>query len=420
MEWESYLPMDERVAQAKASATSATSARRTRPIVVMLSSKSKSQFDGKPLAVHRDRLRLAIESEKLLDAELFEVWTNESAPAAPATVSWWEHCVTQAREADVLLAIYNGDAGSQIPSAGGIGICHAEFLGAVETGPERVRVITLANPSVTTDADRLFAQDLARYELFSAHGVSDAAQLDNAVLKALLDAVRTLIATGRGSLRRGRRYAGSALEWTRLSMRERRRAMRDEVVRALGDSPVSDESAQPLVTRIAGTPLLVVCDAVPGPMSVAAARELVGQPFLRDHVHNSLLAPGTVGPVHFIACQRAVTEAQALRQLGHPDAVVVRPPFGVYVADDVSKVQMIFLADCHDAGNTRARVQEALAWLERANETQLMLRRAEGRAEIVRTIARFQGAGPSTPTAVGLTAPKPPAKGTRKRVSRAK
>jgi hypothetical protein len=66
-----------------------------------------------------------------------------------------------------------------------------------------------------------------------------------------------------------------------------------------------------------------------------------------------VLGPRRSGPVHLIACQRSVTESQALRQLGFPDVTVVSPPFGVYVVDEVQKVQLIFLANCRDPTSTR-------------------------------------------------------------------
>jgi ABC-type dipeptide/oligopeptide/nickel transport system ATPase component len=61
---------------------------------------------------------------------------------------------------------------------------------------------------------------------------------------------------------------------------------------------------------------------------------------------------GIVGESGLIACHKTVTEAQALRLLGFPDATVVSAPFGVYVADDVQKIQMILIANCRDETTT--------------------------------------------------------------------
>ena len=70
------------------------------------------------------------------------------------------------------------------------------------------------------------------------------------------------------------------------------------------------------------------------------------------------------GPVHLIACHKTVTESQAIRQLGFPDAIVVSAPFGIYVADDVQKIQMVFIANCRDESTTQAHVQRFLQWLD--------------------------------------------------------
>ncbi len=133
-----------------------------------------------------------------------------------------------------------------------------------------------------------------------------------------------------------------------------------------------------------------VCDCIPASMTTAAARELVGQPFLRDHEISAALPKTTGGPVHLIACQKGVTEAQALRQLGFPDAVVVSAPFGIYVADDVQKIQLVFIANCRDETITRRHVQRFLLWLDQQGEDRLLAQRARSRRRIADLIAREQ------------------------------
>lgn len=88
------------------------------------------------------------------------------------------------------------------------------------------------------------------------------------------------------------------------------------------------------------------------------------------------------GPVHLIACQKGVSETQAIRQLGFPDAVVVTAPFGVYVADDVQKIQMAFIANCRDETTTRVNVQEFLNWLSDHGESKYLVQRAASRRKI--------------------------------------
>jgi hypothetical protein len=83
-----------------------------------------------------------------------------------------------------------------------------------------------------------------------------------------------------------------------------------------------------------------------------------------------------------------VTESQAARQLGFPDATIVAPPFGVYVADDVQKIQLVFIANCRDETATRQGVQRVFDWLEQSGEYARLSARAASRAKIVRAIAK--------------------------------
>ena len=94
-----------------------------------------------------------------------------------------------------------------------------------------------------------------------------------------------------------------------------------------------------------------------------------------------------VGPVHIIACHKGATETQAKKLLGFSDATVVSAPFGVYVADNVQKVQFVFITDCRDAANTYNRYLSFVTWLEETGEDEFLAQRAESRAKITRVIA---------------------------------
>ena len=113
---------------------------------------------------------------------------------------------------------------------------------------------------------------------------------------------------------------------------------------------------------------------------------MVGRPFLRDHERTDLLKKAQ-GPLHLIACHRGATETQARALLGFPDAIVVSDLFGIYVADEVQKVQFAFLANCRDDAQTRHALQRFLEWLEQSTEALRLAARAQSRANIVRTIA---------------------------------
>jgi hypothetical protein len=207
---------------------------------------------------------------------------------------------------------------------------------------------------------------------------------------ALREVVGELARAGVERFRGGHYDRGDALKWSRLDFAARRAAMEKALQHALGGQRIE----QGILVTIRGhgvsgnRRVLMVCHGIPAALSVAAARELVGQPFLDDYRLASSRTDAPSGPVHLVACHRGVTEAQALRQLGFPDATVVSTTFGVYVADDVQKIQMVFLAGCRDEIATQARVTQFLRWLDEAEEANRFVERAHARGRIALAMAR--------------------------------
>lgn len=137
-----------------------------------------------------------------------------------------------------------------------------------------------------------------------------------------------------------------------------------------------------------GHEILTEPHAIPAALSVGPALELVGQPFLRDHLLASNLKGKRGGPLHVIACHKTATETQAAKLLGFPDATFVTAPFGVFVADSIQKVQFAFIVNCRDEANTRHGVQRFMEWLSQTGEEALLAERALARARIVTAIAK--------------------------------
>ena len=207
------------------------------------------------------------------------------------------------------------------------------------------------------------------------------------VFEALHDAVVNLVQKGVRDASRGRFHGGAALDWERLDFETRRHQMRSIVRDSLQGRSGSKREADYDVVLVGGQKILLVVDAVPAAMSISAAREKVGQPFLHDHLLASSIGGSRGGPVHMIACQKSVTEAQALRMLGFPDATVVSAPFGIYVADGIQRIQLVLISGCRDESTTRHGVQRFFDWLEQTGEDTLLAQRAMSRAKIVATIA---------------------------------
>jgi Domain of unknown function (DUF4062) len=362
-------------------------------IRVMLSSRNNDMFPAGggagslPLTEVRAALKAEIEAIELLGKPVFEVWINEQAPAAAATLDIWDKCLAEVDDADVVIALSNGRAGWTKPN-GGTGICHAELMRAYDTAPGKLQLISLGNaggPAAEKERNARFQKYMDEIGLFGGQ-VKTIEELRSRVKDALREAVVRLTQSGVVEAGRGRGYLGQALDWRRLDFKGRKEAMEAVLRKAMAQRPGASMQKDKVLVDLDGEKVLMVPHAIPAAFSVPAARELVGQPFLKDHELAPLLKKAG-GPVHVIACHKTATETQATALLGFADATLVSAPFGVYVADNVQKVQFVFIVNCRDETTSRYGVQRFFDWLETAGEAAHMARRAQSRARIVAAIA---------------------------------
>jgi hypothetical protein len=362
-----------------------------RKMKVMISSRCLDPFPrtgGKPLSEARRALKDRLMEAELFNQKLFDVWINEDAPPSPGDTGW-DACMKQVDEADVILVLYNGNAGWS-KTAGGVGICHGELKRALDASPGKVRLIRLgsdedvkAPKGAVHDEFRAFVQ---RQDLF--RGVANTVkELIDLGEQAVLHSFADLVGWGVREARKGKYYLGDALEWSRLDYRERQLRIRDVLNEALVAAGATHLTETVVSHRIESAQVLLVVDGAPAALSIPAAREVVGRPFLRDHELVTLLGKA-IGPVHLIGCNRNATEAQALQLLGFPDATVVTAPFGVYVADDIQKIQFGLLSNCRDETTTRSALQRFLEWLELSGESSALVKRARSRKRIIEVIAK--------------------------------
>jgi len=370
-------------------------------IRVMISSRNNQEFPYKKksdalLSDIRTVLAEQLEAEKLFGEPLFEVWINEVAPAAEGDENIWEKCRNEVRRADVVVVLYNGDAG-WAKEGGEIGICHAEFEEGMGTAPAKVRVIRmepLAKLRKGEDRvrDELFRREVDRHKQFTGRQCRNGEELIDLCKQTLREATAEMARLGVREARKGKYYSGGALDWSRLDFRARQREMRSVLHTALEDrgGTLVGSDRECIAFPLAGDKVLMVCHAIPASFSIPEAREGVSQAFLRDHELVSVLGKRNLGPVHLIACHKSITESQALRQLGFPDATLVAPPFGIFVADDIQKAQLFFLANCRDQTAVINQVQRLFDWIEQVDGAPRLVERAAARARIVQAIAAEQ------------------------------
>ncbi|MEQ1717435.1 MAG: hypothetical protein ABL907_15900 [Hyphomicrobium sp.] len=367
-----------------------------RKVRIMISSRCDDRFpatgeEQTTLTAIRRQLKKDIESAAIFGKEIFEVWINEDEPSEPGSQDSWDLCIEQAREADLLLVLYNGNAGWSL-NKGDIGICHAEMMTAFSESPGKVSVLSLLakdkqlRPSTPQDVRFQAYVDQANLFRGSAAGKVDAVLQE--ARKAVRESLLNIAHQGAREVKRSRYNTGAALDWTRMDFVTRQTAMRNVLSEALSARGTSASEGDGLIVQLSGRKVLFLPSAIPAAMTVAAAREMVGQPFLKDYRAAPQLKGSVAGPVHVIACHRSVTESQAMQLLGFPDATIVPGSFGIYVADNIQKIQLCLIANCRDESSTRHGLQKLFDWLGQTGEDAHLLERAISRSKIVSAIAK--------------------------------
>lgn len=364
-------------------------------IKVMLSSRCGDTFPlgtakARTLTEIRKELKKDIEAVRPLGHRLYEIWINEDRAGDGAQPAW-DHCMNQAADCDIFIALFNGNAGWE-DSAGTVGICHAELEKAHSVAPGKVYIVNIfeaKKPAAPArEIDIRFQQYVESLKQFEARNVTSKVKLVAAVQRTLSQATVRMVQRGVQGASLGSNHVGPPLDWSRLSYSKRAEQMRLAALEALkhGDSKAAVVENS-VCRKIADKDLLFVVGAIPDAMSVPAAREVVGQPHLLDHRLSERLKRFDGGPVHVVACHKGNTESQARAMLGFPDATVVSAPFGIYVADPVQSIQLVLIAQCRDETSTRIGVQRFLEWLDAAQQAGDLVRQAAKRKSVVKVLA---------------------------------
>ncbi len=360
----------------------------------MLSSRCNDAFpagSSTTLSAIRRELKSDLEAMEIAGKKAFEVWINEEAPPSSGTWDSLDTCIQAVKDCDVLIVITNGNAG-WAKAGSSDGICHTEMATGLSIAPAKVRLIALPFiPAADGDEgqrNKRFQDELEKQSLFRGGDVNTKDDLIKRVKEAIHDAVIGLVHAGVRDAAKGKFHSGAALDWTRMDYASREREMLRVLREAILSRSGAKEEDGDVLIKFDYREVLLKLHAIPASLSVAAARERVGQPFLRDHESASILKGKRGGPVHIIACHKTATETQAAKLLGFPDATLVSAPYGVFVADPIQKVQFAFITNCRDESNTRHGLDRFMEWLEQTGEAKLLANRAQARARIVNVIAQ--------------------------------
>ena len=342
-------------------------------IKVMISSRCDDEFDGKKLSVTREKIKVLLEEVQIFGKQIFEVWINEDAPPQPQSAL--EKCLEQARESDIFLCLYNGDAGHN-------GICHKELEEAYTHSPRKVLVIFLEHEiSQPNEEFKKYVKKIDRFR----RKAKNFNGLKTHTKEAVVNLALKFMKNGAREAKKSPGDLGPALDWARMTFDERSEAMVKKVLDALKGKVVGRSNE--CVVNVENREVLFVPKAMPSSFSVSKAREMVGQPFLQDHILSKYLNDDVIGPVHIIACSQNITESQAMKLLGFPDAIIVKSDFGIYVADKIQRIQICFITHCFDESSTGHQVEKFLNWLKKdSGEVNDFISRAQSRTKIVKLI----------------------------------
>jgi hypothetical protein len=357
-------------------------------IRVMISSRCKDYLtaDGGSFALTglRKSLQAEINATGLFTKPLFECWINEIEPSKAATFDVWDDCIREVQRAHIVIVLYNGDAG-WAREVNDVGICHAELEASLLSGRDRTHLIRLPLSTASSLRDKRFQGFVERELTFSGSPARNQDDAADKVRNTLVEAIARLARSGATLLRKESYALGQALKWSKLDYAARKHAMESACLDALAERQGRMRDAKLEATavrvKIDKSEILFFAHAIPAAASVAAARELVGKPFLMDHRYITD-HDRVCGPVHLIACQRSTIERQATDLLGFHDATVV------YLVDPIWQIQFILLANCRDETSTRFAVQRLFDWLNRSGEADVLVRRAKSRKKIVTAIRK--------------------------------
>ena len=368
-----------------------------KPLKLMVSSRSdRFSIDddaGGRMTLRQARLALKQEvaAAAFLGSSLVEVWINEDETGNRDQTAW-DECLAHAEECDLFVSLYDGSAGWSV-DRGSLGICQAEFDAALRTAPGKVRVLTLPGATVRSGPDRArdlrFKDALTAANRFQVPVVGGWIALRERFLQTVREQVLKFAHEGSREHRKSCGNVGQALDWSRMSFPDRSAAIGTTIASALAGRAgrlLPGNGPAMAAAELDGDQLLFVCHGAPRPLSTAAGRDAVGQPFLQDHLHAARAGDGVDGPIHLIGCPKGVTDNQAVALLGFPEFVVVEGSFGVYASDAVQKIQLCLLANCADPGSTRNAVERLLEWLGRSRELPTMAARAASRRRIIEAI----------------------------------
>lgn len=357
------------------------------PIKIFLSSKVNPAFAGLDKADYtlehlRQFIKKEFESIEFLGESAFRVIMNETSFESDFTRDAFDACLDKVSESNVVVFLYTGDAGwAPVGDTLANGICHEEYLRAVNDHPSMSFGITLTKffngtkyTSDETIRNERFREDIE--SMYRFHEYETATTVDR-LQKDVLNLIKGYVRASLEHAFKAKKESdaanavfGKTLEWSKLSYTERISEML--------------KIGQPGFSNVLKN-VEVIWHAVPDNLSVTDARNKLGRPFLSEHVEITKSSK-EMGIVHFVAVYGNATELQVKNLIGFTDITAIKTPFGYYLWEKTSQIQMFFFTKCVNSMVLGTRKQQLVNWLRSSQELKNVLNRAKGRFHVLSAI----------------------------------
>jgi len=344
---------------------------------------------GDTLTEIRLQLQRKLESQLLFGHQFLKVRINESF-AVDTGADSYAACMDEAKEADFVIALYNGYSG-WAPDANDMGICHAELDAAFQVSSKKTAIIDVSRffdivPSNPEEKlrNKRFSDYVTKLNRFNNPLKLIKAQQNNEGFReALFSTIENLISNNLAN-----RVAHSnlyynlsssnavGLDWKQLNYAPRAERIKGKLTEMVKSSKSFEGCIK-------------LTHAIPDKMSFADAKSYAVRPFLTDQDHitsEKMSGKDSIGPIHFIAVYASVTETQVKAMIGHPDISVIKDDFGYYLWEQHMHIQLIFLTECITPAAIQTKYLLFESWAVSSDEQHKIINRAEARSHILLSI----------------------------------
>lgn len=361
---------------------------------IFISSKNNDKLnindvEYESLTEIRKKIKKAIEEEYFLSEKFFEIKINEEF-SSDASVDSYNKCLEEVTKSDLTISLYNGSSG-WAPKNHNIGICHAELVQAMEISSKKSIIIDISGyfkdlkrDKNQENRDDLFKDYVQQYGFFT-NPIKLSPQDQNgdgfnkviiaSFKKTILEHFKTRIELSNVYFNIGG-SGTSSLNWKKLKYSSRS----EIIITILKESIKSSLDFKQFI---------YLCHSIPDNMSIEDAKSYTGRPFLKDqdlilkHVSET---NDENGPIHFIGVYGNASEIQVKNLIGFPDISAIKSDFGIYVWEQNTHVQLIFLNECINPEAVKTKFLLFNNWCKSNGEYNNIIKRAKARFHILNSI----------------------------------